>query len=76
MENVGIYDHCHFLSFFNNNDADDIAAPFAKYLKEIWWKLEEKIWLCCHFNALCHCAIVLLCQCAANFLNVCRRYYF
>ena len=24
---------------------------FGKYLKEIWWKLGEKIWLCCHFNA-------------------------
>ena len=28
-----------------------LSAQFVKYLKEIWWKLEEKIWLRCHFNA-------------------------
>ena len=28
-----------------------LSAQFVKYLKEIWWKLEEKIWQGCHFNA-------------------------
>ena len=35
----------------DNDDDDEVVAQFGKYLKEIWWKLEEKIWLRCHFNA-------------------------